>query len=90
MTQAGGVRARVKAVEILEVDVNQFDDNPLGRLFHAEWTAMGTVGHWGHIHMRKNQYEANIAVEPVSGAWKITGLELLEEKRIDSYAQKKK
>jgi hypothetical protein len=40
--------------------------------------------------MRKNQYEANIAVEPVSGAWKITGLELLEEKRIDSYAQKKK
>jgi hypothetical protein len=90
VTQAGGVRARVKAVEILEVDVNQLDDHPLGRLFHARWTATGTVGHWGHIHMRKNQYEANISVEPVSGAWKITGLELLEEKRIDSYAQKKK
>jgi hypothetical protein len=90
VTQAGGARARVKAVEILEVDVNQLDDNPLGRLFHARWTATGTVGHWGHIHTRKNQYEANIAVEPVSGAWKITDLELLEEKRIDSYAQKKK
>ena len=90
VTQAGGARARVKAVEILQVDVNQLDDHPLGRLFHATWTATGTVGHWGHIHMRKNQYEANIAVEPVSGAWKITGLELLEEKRIDSYAQKKK
>ena len=90
VTQAGGARARVKAVEILEVDVKSLADHSLGRLFHATWTATGTVGHWGHIHMRKNQYEANIAVEPVSGAWKITGLELLEEKRIDSYALKKK
>ena len=90
VTQAGGARARVKEVEILEVDVDQLDDHPLGRLFHARWTAMGTVGHWGHIHMRKNQYEANISVEPVDGAWKITDLELLEEKRIDSYANSKK
>jgi hypothetical protein len=89
VTQAGGARARVKEVEILEVDVNQLDDHPLGRLFHARWTATGTVGHWGHIHMRKNQYEANISVEPVDGAWKITGLELLEEKRIDPYANPK-
>jgi len=89
VTQAGGARAR-KEVEILEVDVNQLDDNPLGRLFHAKWTATGTVGHWGHIHVRKNQYEANISVKPLAGAWKITDLELLEEKRIDSYAQTKK
>ena len=70
--------------------MNNLDDSPLGFLFHAKWTAMGTVGHWGHIHMRKNQYDANITVEPVEGAWKITGLELLEEKRIDSYAQPKR
>jgi hypothetical protein len=86
VTQAGGARARVKEVEILDIDVNRLDDHPLGLLFHAKWTAMGTVGHWGHIHTRKNQYEAKISVEPVDGAWKITGLELLEEKRIDSYA----
>jgi hypothetical protein len=90
VTQAGGARARVKTVEILGVEVNQPDDRPLGLMFHARWTATGTVGHWGHIHMRKNQYEANITVEPVDEAWKITGLELLEEKRIDSYAQKNK
>jgi hypothetical protein len=89
VTQAGGARARVKEVEILDVEVNHLNDRFLGLLFHAEWTAMGTVGHWGHIHMRKNQYEANITVEPVDGAWKITDLELLEEKRIDSYAQPK-
>ena len=89
VTQAGGARARVKEVEILDVDVTSVDGRPLGLSFHARWTAMGTVGHWGHIHMRKNQYDANITVEPVDGAWKITGLELLEEKRIDSYAQPK-
>jgi hypothetical protein len=90
VTQAGGARARVKEVKILDVDVASVDDRPLGLLFHARWTAMGTVGHWGHIHMRKNQYDANITVEPVDGAWKITGLELLEEKRIDPYANPKR
>jgi len=90
VTQAGGARARVKEVKILNVDVKNLASHPLGFLFHAKWTAMGSVGHWGHIHIRKNQYEANITVEPVGGSWKITDLELLEEKRIDSYAQKKK
>jgi hypothetical protein len=90
VTQAGGARARVKEVKLLDVDVNNLDDNPIGLLFHANWTALGSVGHWGHIHIRQNQYEANITVEPVDGAWKITELELLEEKRIDSYALKKK
>jgi len=89
VTQAGGARARVKEVKILDVDVNNLDDHPLGLLFHAKWAAMGSVGHWGHIHIRQNQYEANISVEPVDGAWKITDLELLEEKRIDPYANPK-
>jgi hypothetical protein len=84
--QAGGARARVKEVEILEIDVSQLDDRPLGLLFKAKWTAMGTVGHWGHIHTRKNQYEASIGVEPVAGTWKIIALELIEEKRVDPYA----
>jgi hypothetical protein len=87
VTQAGGAQARVKEVEIEDVAVKHLDDRPLALLFRSKWTAMGTVGHWGHIHMRKNRYEANITVEPVEGVWKVTGLELLEEKRIDPYAQ---
>lgn len=89
VTQAGGARARVKKIEILDVAVNPLPDSPLGLLFKARWTAMGTVGHWGHIHTRKNQYEANITVAPVDGSWKITGLDLLEEKRIDPYGKAK-
>jgi hypothetical protein len=89
VTQAGGAQARVKEVKIQDVEVSSLKDHPLGLLFHAKWTALGTVGHWGHIHTRENQYEANITVEPVDAAWKITDLELLEEKRIDPYAKMK-
>jgi hypothetical protein len=89
VTQAGGARARVKEVKIQDVSVKHLDGRPLALLFHSKWTAMGTVGHWGHIHTRKNRYEANIIVEPVDGAWKITDLELLEEKRIDPFAKPK-
>jgi len=89
VTQAGGAQARIKQIDILDVTVEHIDNRPLALMFHSKWTAMGTVGHWGHIHIRKNQYDANITVEPVDGIWKITGLELLEEKRIDSYAATK-
>jgi preprotein translocase subunit YajC len=89
VTQAGGAQAKVKEIEIQDVSVKHLDDRPLALLFHSKWTAMGTVGHWGHIHTRKNQYEAYITAEPVDGAWKITALELLEEKRIDPYAKSK-
>ncbi len=86
VTQAGGAQAKVKAVEIEEAKVEPHPDNPRALYYRSQWTAMGTVGHWGHIHTRQNRYSANITVEPVRGSWKITGLELLEEKRIDPYA----
>ena len=88
VTQAGGARARVKQIDIKHVEVSHDKDRPLKLLFHSEWTVLGSVGHWGHIHTRKNSYEANITVEPVEGAWKIIDLELLEEKRIDSFGRK--
>ena len=55
VTQARGAQARVKEVEILDVHVNHLDGRHLGLLFYTQWTAMGSVGHWGHIHIRKNQ-----------------------------------
>ena len=86
VTQAGGAQARVTDVEIEEVKVEALSDPPLAMLFRAKWTAEGSVNHWGHIHTRKNLYEADITVEPVDGAWKIIDLKILVEQRIDPYA----
>ncbi len=85
--RAGGAQAKVKKVEIVDVAMQPHPDRPLALTFKSTWTALGTVGHWGHVHTRQNQYEANLTVEPVDGVWKITGLEMIEEKRIDPNAK---
>ncbi len=84
--KAGGAQARIKNVEILDVSMNNSPDLPMSLSFNCKWTAFGTVGHWGHVHARKNQYEADITIQPIEGVWKIVGLELVEEKRIDPYS----
>jgi hypothetical protein len=73
---------RVK-VSDLAVDVDAVSSVPDSDGFVAlgQWTAFGRVGHWGHMHNRINKYKANMTVEPVKGAWKLTELEVLEEVR---------
>ena len=85
--RAGGAQAKVTEVKIQDVKVENHAIRPGALSLKSKWTAMGIVGHWGHIHSRKNQYEAIVTVEPVDGSWKITDLELLEEKRIDPFGK---
>ncbi len=85
--KAGGAQAKVKEVEILEAHGERLKDHPRAFAITSQWTAMGTVGHWGHVHVRKNKYDAAITVEPVNGAWKIIGMELFNETRVDPYPQ---
>ena len=81
--RAGGAQARVKSVDILSARAERTDDGDLAYRIRGNWTATGTVGHWGHIHVRENLYDAVIKVEAVDGKWKITGLDIVEEKRIE-------
>lgn len=85
--KAGGAQARVKEVDVLAVTAKPAPGKARAFVLDAKWTAMGTVGHWGHVHTRKNYYDAAVTIEAIDGAWKITGLELLEEKRVDPYAK---
>ncbi len=85
--KAGGAQAKVKDVEVRAASVNGKPDRPLAYTLKANWTALGTVGHWGHIHTRKNLYDALVTVDAVDGHWRITDLELLEEQRIDPYGK---
>jgi hypothetical protein len=81
--QAGGAQAKIKSVEIQEAVAERLDDRRLGYAIKGNWAAQGTVGHWGHVHTRRNRYDAVVTVEAVDGIWKITDLEVLEEQRVD-------
>jgi hypothetical protein len=77
----GGARVKVKDVEVLGSD-SQPLDGELGFVTLLTWNVSGSVGHWGHIHTRTNQYEARFTVRAIDGAWKFTDLQLLQEQRI--------
>ena len=77
----GGARARVQEVEIVATDTRRLDGGG-GFETRCTWNVTGAVGHWGHIHQRRNQYEAELTIESVDGRWTITDLELLSEARL--------
>ena len=81
MEERGGARARVVAVEILEVDtvMPQSDGSFTAQ---AAWTVGGTVTHFGHRHFRQNRYDARVAVVPDQDIWKIRRIEILNEERL--------
>ncbi|MCH7822657.1 MAG: hypothetical protein IIA07_11615, partial [Proteobacteria bacterium] len=83
---AGGAQAKVKEVNVRNASAERLDDSPLGYALRGQWTAMGTVGHWGHVHTRQNLYDAIVTIKAVDGTWKITELEVIEEDRIDPSA----
>jgi hypothetical protein len=79
LASQGGARAKVQEIEMLEV---ASESQGTGFRATCTWNVAASVGHWGHIHQRRNQYIAELTVEPVDGVWKITGLELIEEQRL--------
>ena len=77
----GGARVRVREVDLLEVIPVQAQEAGSLR-YRAKWNATGSVGHWGHTHMRTNQYDAQITLARIGGGWKIANIEILEEQRV--------
>jgi hypothetical protein len=76
----GGIRAKVKKVQVLQAEATATDREGLS--YNCKWEVQGTVGHWGHIHRRINQYHAIVNVVPVDGVWKMTALDIIEEVRL--------
>ncbi|NNK13131.1 MAG: hypothetical protein HKP52_02740 [Desulfofustis sp.] len=84
--QAGGAQAKVEAVEVLEAAAQESGTQKGAIDIRTKWSAAGTVGHWGHIHTRKNVYDAIVTIAPIEGVWKISSLELLDETRVDPFS----
>jgi hypothetical protein len=77
----GGARVRVRAVDVLEVTPEPSPQ--AGNLrYRTRWNATGSVGHWGHTHMRTNSYDALLTLSRIGERWKIADIEILEEQRV--------
>jgi hypothetical protein len=82
----GGARVRVREVDLLEVITS--DTPEVGTLrYRTKWNATGSVGHWGHTHMRTNQYDAEVTLAAIQGQWKIADIEVLQEERVTAAAR---
>jgi len=81
LANQGGARAKVKSVDVLDA-TNEPVDGDRGFRTRATWNVAGSVGHWGHVHQRLNQYEADLTVRVIDGAWRITDLEVIQEERL--------
>jgi hypothetical protein len=80
LANQGGARVKVKSTTVSDVELLGRSGNEL--TVASNWNVSGSVGHWGHIHQRTNGYRANLQISEIDGAWKLTGLEILEEQRL--------
>jgi hypothetical protein len=80
LANQGGARVKVKSIEVLASDLVSSGDGSMK--LESKWNVSGSVGHWGHVHQRKNGYHALLDISVVDGAWKLTGLEILQEARL--------
>jgi hypothetical protein len=80
LVNQGGARVKVKEIDLIEFEAESANSG--GFSATATWNVSGSVGHWGHVHQRRNQYRAVVDVAPVDGEWKLVALEVLEEQRL--------
>jgi hypothetical protein len=80
LASQGGARAKVKSIEIETLEA----EAAAGGAFSARatWRVSGAVGHWGHVHQRRNRYRSELTVTPMDGVWKLSDLAILEEERL--------
>ena len=76
----GGARVRVREVEVADVTPEP-SPRPGALRYRTAWNATGSVGHWGHTHIRTNAYEALVTLAEHDERWRIAEIEILEEER---------
>ena len=77
MADQGGAQVKIDDVQILDNQIRQRNHDRFS--CQCQWTASGTVGHWGHLHRRKLGYTAEFEIQPVDDVWKITSMQVTDE-----------
>jgi len=80
LASQGGASARVKEVELVDLVAEPAENQGVNA--QATWQVRASVGHWGHIHERRNEYRATLRLQPLDGVWKLVDVEILDEVRL--------
>lgn len=78
-SEAARVHVAEFSAEVLEVTP---DGEGGGFTAKISWSALGSVGHWGHSHTRTCVNLGRATISPVDNSWKLTGLEMLDQRRL--------
>lgn len=85
--EAGGAVSRVRTVDLQQADVLAVERDAEGRpsfSLDATWRIEGVVFHWGHAHVRWNEYRATYGVHRSDSGWRIGACEVSMERRVDA------
>lgn len=82
LREEGGAVCKVQKVELLDASPAFPEGSDLWSV-RAHWRVHGKVGHWGHTHMRVNEYVAVFTMAHREGAWKIAVMDVRSQERVD-------
>jgi hypothetical protein len=77
--EQGGAVANIEEVQKLAGNYCKTPFVKNGFRYRSKWNIVGTIEHWGHIHQRTNQYDAQFDVQIIDGDWKLTSMEILDQ-----------
>lgn len=83
LREQGGAVCRVADVTFGEGHVTLAPDGSAAFEAEQAWQVRGTVSHWGHAHERLLALRARVAVRHDGTSWRIHGVEMLENRRVD-------
>ncbi|MFO0941270.1 MAG: hypothetical protein U0930_10925 [Pirellulales bacterium] len=78
VAEQGGDLSYMTKIEVTESKLNP----KLADTFKTTWTVTSVSEHWGHIHTRTTQYQADLKLVEQAGQWKLAKFQLLDEQRI--------
>lgn len=81
--EQGGAIPYIDEVNLLSGEKSELgfasDEDTPGFQYRCRWNLVGTIEHWGHIHQRTNEYDAEFQVKVRDDSWKITSMNVLNE-----------
>ena len=74
--------ARVHSVELQKVEFLGSADRSFQ--YAVTWNVEADVEHWGHIHRRHTQYQAEMTIAAERSGWKLSQISFRSQKPVDS------